>query len=119
MQEYLDAIHRRVCSLCIDAILDSQQNFMRCGLPSERSCPIESYLNQVIEVVQTVESPWMVDYINVVRDKICANCEENEEGICDLRLKADCPLDRYIMLVAGAIEEVMGQRSTNPEQMTY
>jgi hypothetical protein len=106
MQPYLDAIRRRVCAVCIDGIFDGKNQFVRCGLPKERVCPIELYLPQVIKVVESIDSPRMGDYVTVLRDQVCAECEQTPEGICELRLKADCALDRYFMLVAGAIEEV-------------
>ncbi|MFQ5750663.1 MAG: hypothetical protein ACE5HI_01590 [bacterium] len=111
MQEYLEAIRRRVCSVCIDGIFEDGHQFVRCGLPSDRTCPIELYLPQVIEVVKSVDSPNMEDYLTILRDKVCASCEQTEEGTCDLRLKADCALDRYFMLVAGAIEAVQERRA--------
>jgi hypothetical protein len=109
MQEYLDAIRRRVCSVCIDAVYRDGHQFVRCGLPKSRICPVELYLPQVIEVMQSVDSTLMEDYVTVLRDKVCAVCEQSEQGICALRLKADCALDRYFMLVAEAIEKVRAQ----------
>jgi hypothetical protein len=109
MQQYLNAIRRRVCAVCIDAICDGKYQFLRCGLPAGRTCPVELYLPQVIEVVESVDSPLFEDYVTVLRDKVCAACEQTEEGICALRLNADCALDRYFMLVADAIEEMRQQ----------
>jgi hypothetical protein len=56
--------------------------------------------------VEFVDSPLMEGYVTMLRDKVCAVCEQSEEGIFALRRKADCALDRYFMLVAEAIEEV-------------
>lgn len=105
-QQYLDAIRTRVCSVCIDGIFDGKNQFVRCGLPKHQTCPVEIYLPQVIDVVESIDSPRMEDYIDILRQKVCADCEQTEDGVCDLRLQADCALDRYFMLVAGAIEEV-------------
>lgn len=105
-QEYLEAIRHRVCSVCIDGIFEKDQKWVRCGLPKDRICPIERHLPQVIEVVECIDSPWMEDYVNALREKVCSNCAQTEAGICDFRLKADCALDSYFMLVAEAIEEV-------------
>ncbi|MFQ5769152.1 MAG: hypothetical protein ACE5HX_01350 [bacterium] len=111
MQEYLNAVRSRVCSVCIDGVFENEHKFIRCGLPADRTCPIELYLPEVIDVVETTESPRLEDYVTILRDKICASCEQTEEGVCDLRLKADCALDRYFMLVAEAIEEVQAQQA--------
>jgi len=103
---YLEAIRRRVCSVCIDGIFDGRGQFQRCGLPDGRICPVEVYLPEVIDIVQTIESPEIADYITVLHQKVCPRCEQNTDGVCELRLRADCALERYFMLVAGAIEEV-------------
>ncbi len=115
MQPYLEAIRRRVGSVCIDGVFENEPKFVRCGLPADQTCPIEMYLPRVVEVVESIESSRIEDYVAIVRDKVCASCQQNEEGVCDLRLKADCALDRYFMLVAEAIEEVQKQapNSTN------
>jgi hypothetical protein len=106
MQPYLDAIRRRVCTVCIDGIFNKQNEFVRCGLPVGRTCPIELYLPQVIDVMESIDSMEMEDYVALLRDKVCALCAQDDDGMCALRLRADCALDRYFMLVAGAIEEV-------------
>lgn len=109
MQEYLEAIRHQVCSVCIDGLFDGKGQFVQCGLPADRTCPIEVYLPEVIELVQAIESPLMEPYFEVLREKICNECLQAEDGVCELRLKADCALDRYFILVVGAIEEVESQ----------
>jgi len=104
-EEYLDAIRERVCPVCMDSVMHGSQ-FIRCGLPSGRTCPIELYLPQVVEVVESVDSPLITDYISTLRDKVCAFCENSEGDFCALRLHADCALDRYFMLVAEAVQSV-------------
>lgn len=105
-QEYLDAIRRKVCRVCIDGSFAEDPEWMLCRLPKDRTCPVERHLPQVIEVVESISSPWMEDYVDALRGKVCGDCEQTPAGICDFRLKADCALDTYFMLVAEAIEEV-------------
>jgi hypothetical protein len=105
MQEYLEAIRSRVCPLCLDAVMVRDQ-FVRCGLPAGRKCPVEIYLPQVVEVVESVDSWLMDDYVEALREKVCALCGNSAGDFCALRLQADCALDRYFMLVADAIKEV-------------
>lgn len=105
MQPYLDAVRNNVCPVCLDAVMVGNQ-FVRCGLPAGRKCPVEIYLPQIVDVVESVDSWLMEDYANVLRDKVCAHCENSEGNFCALRLQADCALDRYFMLVADAIREV-------------
>jgi len=109
MEPYLNAIRRRVCNVCIDGIFNKQNDFVRCGLPVGQTCPIELYLPQVVNVVESIDSPNMDDYVAALRDNVCALCAQDDDGMCALRLHADCALDRYFMLVAGAIEEVRAQ----------
>lgn len=106
MQEYADAVRRHVCSVCIDGMFNATGEFERCGLPSGRACPIESYLPEVIKIVESIDSPWMEDYVEELRQTVCNHCNQTPAGICDLRLKAECSLDTYFMLVAEAVEEV-------------
>ena len=47
MQEYLDAIRNRVCTVCLDAVMHGDQ-FVRCGIPKGRTCPVEIFLPQVV-----------------------------------------------------------------------
>ncbi|MFQ5706536.1 MAG: hypothetical protein ACE5HO_03755 [bacterium] len=112
MQEYLEAIRSRVCSVCIGGIFDNFGQFVRCGLPEDRTCPVETFLPKVIEVVRSVESPKIEDYVTVLRQKVCTECLQTEDGRCEVRLRADCALDRYFMLVAEAIEEATRKRAT-------
>ncbi len=105
MQEYIDAIRSNVCSVCLDAVMHGDQ-FVRCGLPASRKCPVEIYLPQVIDVVESVDSWLIEDYVKLLRERVCTVCKNSDGDFCALRLQADCALDRYFMLVAEAIQEV-------------
>lgn len=104
-QDYLEAIRERVCPVCMDSVMHGPR-FVRCGLPMNRKCPVELYLPQVVEVVASVDSQLMTDYVATLREKVCAFCENSEGDFCALRLRADCALDRYFMLVAEAVQSV-------------
>lgn len=105
MQPYLDAIRNNVCNVCLDAVMQGEQ-FVRCGLPKSRNCPVEIFLPKIIDVVEAVDSWRIDDYIKLLREKVCAICKHSDGDFCALRLQADCPLDRYFMLVAEAIKNV-------------
>ena len=115
-QEYLDAIRSRVCPVCLDSVMHGNQ-FVRCGLPAGRTCPVEIYLPQVIEVVESVDSWLMEDYVSALRDKVCAFCANSEGDFCALRVQADCALDRYFALVVEAIDEVRTRRNAEAGTM--
>ncbi len=114
LQEYADAIRNRVCSVCLDAVMQ-RDLFVRCGLPAGRRCPVDLYLPRVIEVVESVDSWLLEDYVHALRERVCAVCANAEGGTCVLRLQADCALDRYFMLVIEAIDEVKSRRQAQNE----
>lgn len=106
MDKYLKAIQDRVCAVCIDGVFNAENEFVRCGLPKHRTCPVERHLPQVVKIVQDIDSPVMDDYIDALHDQICSDCEQTTDGMCDFRLKAQCPLDTYFMLITEAVEGV-------------
>lgn len=106
MQDYLEAVHRRLCSACEHAIFMNGGEFARCGLPSFRACPVETYLPQAITEIEMIESPWMQDYMIVLKEKICRLCKLSNSYPCDAVQQATCFLDRHFALVGEAIEEV-------------
>jgi len=114
MQDYLEAIHARVCPVCMDAVLHGDR-FVRCGLAAGRTCPVETYLPEVVSVVESVDSSLIEDYVTVLREKVCAVCGNQEAGDCTLRLQAECALDRYFMLVAEAILAVNAEHEAQTQ----
>ncbi|MDZ7267701.1 MAG: hypothetical protein ONB48_16230 [candidate division KSB1 bacterium] len=114
LQEYADAIRSRVCSVCLDAVMQ-RDLFVRCGLPADRRCPVDLYLPRVIEVVESVDSWLLEDYVHALRERVCAVCANAGGGTCVLRLQADCALDRYLALVIEAIDEVKTRRQAQEE----
>ncbi len=111
-EAYLRAIQERVCAVCIDGVFDKDGRLVRCGLPRGRTCHVELYLPQVIDVVRSIDSTRMDAYVDRLRQTVCRVCEQNVDGDCALRLKAHCALDTYVTLVVGAIEEVLKHAGT-------
>lgn len=105
MQEYLEAIHSRVCAVCNDGILNEYYEFVCCGLPRGQICPVRLYLPEVLETIQSIDSPWMEDYVAVLRHKIGQRYGA-EESKGEIRLRPECSLDTYFMLLAEAIAEI-------------
>ena len=101
-ERYRYAIRKKVCERCIDLGEDG-----RCTLTGDQQCGVELYLDKIIEVVHSIQSPHLQDYVKVLRERVCTSCKnQNPDGTCKLRSKADCGLDRYFALVVLAIEEV-------------
>lgn len=114
MEEYIEAVQRRLCSTCGHAIFNNGGKFVRCGLPSFKACPVETYLPQAIAEIEMIKSPWMQDYMIALKQKICHLCNVSNVKPCDALEQATCFLDRHFVLVGEAIEEVrLGKKSSN------
>jgi hypothetical protein len=99
---YLEALRRRVCSVCLDTADDGT-----CGLAANRVCAIEQHLPRLVDTILSVTSQRMDEYVSAVEAAICGRCtEQDERGFCRLRQKGDCALSIYLPLVVDAIEEV-------------
>ncbi|HVQ31471.1 MAG TPA: hypothetical protein VMV21_17880 [Vicinamibacteria bacterium] len=99
-QLYMDAIKRKVCSVCLDRHDDGS-----CGL-THRTCAIEGHLPQIVDAITRIESGRMDEYIAAIEAQVCSRCE-NKAGLeCRLQQSGECALDTYLYLVVEAIEEV-------------
>ncbi len=97
-----EAVLARICACCVECRDDGS-----CGLDPSRECSIKIHLPQILQSVQGVTSDRIEDYVEHIREDVCAVCEDrNPDGSCDVRDRIDCPLDRYLLLVVEAIEEV-------------
>jgi hypothetical protein len=103
-ESYRQAVRWKVCAHCIDLGEDG-----RCTLTGDRQCGVELYLDKIVEVVHSIESTRIQDYVNALRERVCAQCKnQNPDGTCRVRRDLDCGLDRYFALVVEAIEEADG-----------
>ncbi|MBI1978181.1 MAG: hypothetical protein HYS55_05460 [Candidatus Omnitrophica bacterium] len=101
-EPYRRAISKKVCGHCIDLAEDG-----RCTLTGEERCGVELYLEKIVDVVHSIKSTNLADYVQALRKQVCSSCKnQNPDGTCRLRGEADCGLDRYFALVVEAIEEV-------------
>jgi hypothetical protein len=104
-RDYVSAINHHVCPVCVDAVYSETNEFVRCGLPPHVQCPLIQHLPKVVEVLRSIDSPRIEDYLQVVRQKVCTTCENSHDGFCTLRLKGECALDAYLPLV---LDEILG-----------
>ncbi len=102
----LSRCHPQQCVPGVFGCRHGGESICALRLADQPQMPVEIYLPQVVEVVESVDSWLMDDYVDALREKVCAFCENSESGFCALRLQADCAPDRYFMLVADAIKEV-------------
>jgi hypothetical protein len=99
---YWNAIRRHVCTVCLDQSADGT-----CGLGRERVCALERHLPRLVDVLATVSSPRMDEYVAAVEKEICGTCQEQDaRGRCSLRDGGECALYTYLPLVLDAMEEV-------------
>ena len=102
-QAYLEAIHNKVCRLCLD-----QRNDGACSLV-ERVCAIERHLPSLVDAIVAVQSSRMDDYVAAIGAHVCSGCDDQDaQGRCALRDQSDCALTSYLSLVVDAIEDVRG-----------
>jgi hypothetical protein len=101
-QAYWDAIQRRACAVCLDAANDGS-----CGLPAGRTCALPANLPAIVTAILDVTSDRMDDYVTAIERAVCAQCaEQDADGHCVRRDRAECGLYTYLPLVVDAIEEV-------------
>ena len=71
-----------------------------------------AHLEEVIDLVSTAKSNSIEPYIELLRERVCAKCEnQDEQGVCKLRDSDDpvptwCVLDAYYNLIVGTAERV-------------
>lgn len=100
MERYLKAIREKVCSICVDS--DENGN---CKMTEEECCAVELYLDKIVEVVHSVQSEKMSDYVDALHQRICVECRGGIER-CGLKADVNCSLDRYFPLIVETIQLV-------------
>lgn len=102
MEEYHDAIDRRVAAACLDRKDDGT-----CNPPEGRKCVLELNLPEIVKAVKAVKSDRIDDYAHSIRETVCVDCiNQDEHGECYFRDQMQCCLDNFMSLVVDAIDEV-------------
>lgn len=100
---YLLAIRRRVCRQCNHVMEDGI-----CGL-ADSVCPVEQGMHAIVGIVHHVRDESIYDHLVDIRRVICDTCRHRHAGQCRLHTTGECPLERYLMIVVEAIEDVHEQ----------
>src|SRR5262245_9856322 len=88
---YRTKIMDRICATCVDRNADGS-----CGLDPALECEVEKHLPEMLALVKGVTSDRIGDYVERLRQNVCRVCNETDgDGICGLRARVDCTLDRY------------------------
>ncbi len=99
MDKYLQALKEKICSICVDS--DEKGN---CKMTNDECCAIEVFIDKIVNVVLSIESENINDYVNALHQKICIECRGQAEH-CKLREDVNCSLDRYFPLIVEIIRE--------------
>ena len=88
---YKEAILKRVCEHCVDLGADGH-----CTLKGENACGVELCLDKIIDVVHSVHSNKLQDYVDELRKHVCFECKNQmPDGNCSMRAAANCGIDRF------------------------
>ena len=99
---YREALHRRVCAVCLDSRDDGS-----CGLTRGRSCAVERHLPRLVDALLKVRSGRMDEYAGALESEVCSRCDEQDaRGACRLRDRGECALAIYLPLIVDAFEEI-------------
>jgi hypothetical protein len=97
---YWSALRESVCAVCLDRRDDGN-----CGLPKGMVCALKRHLPLILDVVHSVESTQMDDYVQAVESEVCRRCpEQDPSGRCARRDHASCALYTYLPLVVDSVE---------------
>lgn len=102
MDQSWDAMRMKVCRKCIDG--DGKGN---CRLPVDETCALEAFFPELIETVSKVKSSSYGDYVQALRENVCAHCQHQlPNGKCNKRETLECALDRYYPMIIEVIETI-------------
>lgn len=102
---YRAAVRRNVCGHCVDFSEDGS-----CKTHDAEGCAVFRYLPELVQIALQVNTTKIEPYLEAVRGHLCSTCK-NSKGTdrCEIREGIDCGLDRYLLLVLEAIDEVNRQ----------
>jgi hypothetical protein len=110
LEELETIIRDQVCHVCSD-----RKNDGTCGLEEPGRCALFRMFPQVARAVQSTHSDDIRDYVQAIRDQVCAVCQEQAaDGSCETRENVACALDAYLLLIVDAIEEATGRKFERP-----
>ena len=110
LEDLEKVIRDQVCRVCSDRTVDGT-----CGLEQPGRCALFRMFPQVALAVQSTHSDDIRDYVQAIRDQVCAVCQEQAaDGSCETRENIACALDAYLLLIVDAIEEATGRKFERP-----
>lgn len=103
MDKYINAIKKRVCSICADS---DEDGF--CTLTDYEKCAVEIFLPKIINIIHESNYKENINLLyQELKEKVCAECKaRTQNGNCYLRRDSNCSLDRYFSLIVDTIQRV-------------
>ncbi len=102
LEPYRVAITEEICSVCVDRLPGGD-----CGRSAQEPCALVTHLEFLVDsVLSTGNRETIEEYIPTLRERLCANCQQHEDGTCPLRTLVHCAIDSYILRIVELIEEV-------------
>lgn len=99
-----ETLRQRICSVCVDRNVDGT-----CSLSQRHECALFDRFPRIVRAISRVDSDKIDDYVTAIREDVCVDCiNQALDGSCKLREEVRCVLDRYLLLIIGAIEEARG-----------
>ena len=115
---YKEEMREAICRVCV-SFTNDEGNPGRCIHENSGKCGLFAHLVEVVDVVSGVQSESIAPYADLLRQKVCAKCENQDaQGFCRLRDNHDpvpdwCVLDSYFNLVVGAVERVQATHASS------
>lgn len=99
-------IQRLVCRDCLKDGL--------CTLSPLGECPIAMHLPALVDIVRSVHSDRLDDYVQKLRTDVCSVCRSGElqSTECDYRDQGRCVLDSMLLPIVTIIEDHLARQRT-------
>ena len=101
-----DRIFAVICPLCAERRADGS-----CGLERLDECPIATHLDALLFAAVTVESSRLDDYVDAVREDICATCRHRAlpADRCEIRTEGHCALDTFLSPTIEVMDDFVAE----------
>jgi hypothetical protein len=104
--EHMSSLRKRVEARLQERISQIRQESDQ-ALPDDMFDPVFDHLDELIEIVSSIQNFSTEPYLDKVREVVCTVCIVSPDGICVKRDERTCGLDVYFPTIVASIEEVL------------